>query len=115
MHRPFRVPQVPLLPIVSAVSCVALMASLAVDTWIRFLVWMALGVVVYYAYGKQHSLVGKRADGSLGFAEEELKSTWRAEEDSGWVGPRSARRSPHDEPDRPAGPGRDQDGSDPER
>ncbi|GAB3771708.1 APA family basic amino acid/polyamine antiporter [Nocardioides ginsengisegetis] len=55
MERPFRTPQVPLLPVVSALSCVALMASLAVDTWIRFLVWLAIGMVVYFGYGRSHS------------------------------------------------------------
>ena len=55
MKRPFRTPQVPLLPIVSALSCVALMASLAVETWLRFLAWLAVGLVVYAFYGRRHS------------------------------------------------------------
>ena len=55
MKRPFRTPSVPLLPIVSAVLCVALMTNLAVETWLRFLVWLALGLVVYLAYGRKHS------------------------------------------------------------
>ena len=59
MRRPFRAPQVPLLPIVSALSCVALMASLAVDTWIRFLVWLAIGLVVYFGYGRRHSVLAR--------------------------------------------------------
>ncbi|WP_395726196.1 amino acid permease [Nakamurella sp.] len=119
LERSFKVPFMPVLPILSVVACLWLMINLTAITWIRFLAWMALGVVVYFAYGKRHSLVGRRADGSLGFAEEELKSTWRAEEDSGWVGPRSARRPSggpaHDHPDRPGGPGRDQDGSESDR
>ncbi len=52
---PFRTPQVPLLPVVSAVSCVALMTNLAVETWLRFLVWLALGLIAYAVYGHQHS------------------------------------------------------------
>ena len=55
MKRPFRAPQVPLLPIVSAVSCVALMTNLAIETWLRFLVWLALGLLVYVFYGRRHS------------------------------------------------------------
>ena len=55
MDRPFRTPQVPWLPIISAVTCVALMASLATETWLRFLVWLALGMLVYVFYGRTHS------------------------------------------------------------
>jgi APA family basic amino acid/polyamine antiporter len=47
MPRPFRTPQVPLLPIVSALLCLALMSSLAVETWLRFLVWLAVGLAIY--------------------------------------------------------------------
>lgn len=61
MKRPFRTPLVPLVPIASVVCCVGLMASLAVETWLRFLVWLVLGFVVYAAYGYRHSKVGKRA------------------------------------------------------
>ena len=55
MKRPFRTPAVPWLPILSAVLCVGLMSSLAVETWVRFLVWLAIGLVVYVAYGRTHS------------------------------------------------------------
>ncbi|MET0952255.1 MAG: amino acid permease, partial [Aeromicrobium sp.] len=58
MKRPFRVPQVPILPIASAVACVALMSNLAIETWLRFLVWLALGLVVYFVYGRRHSRLG---------------------------------------------------------
>ena len=43
MKRPFRMPLVPLLPIVSAVACVVLMTNLALETWLRFLVWLVIG------------------------------------------------------------------------
>lgn len=55
MKRPFRTPWVPILPLVTVFSCVGLMASLKVDTWLRFLVWLVLGFVVYFAYGYRHS------------------------------------------------------------
>ncbi len=55
MKRPFRVPNVPLLPTISAVSCVALMTNLAVETWLRFLVWLAMGMLIYFVYGRRHS------------------------------------------------------------
>jgi basic amino acid/polyamine antiporter, APA family len=51
LRRPFRTPLAPVLPIISAVLCVALMANLAIETWLRFLVWLALGFVVYFGYG----------------------------------------------------------------
>lgn len=55
LKRPFRTPQVPLLPVVSAVLCVGLMTNLAVETWLRFLVWLVLGLVVYALYGRKHA------------------------------------------------------------
>jgi APA family basic amino acid/polyamine antiporter len=55
MERPFRMPQVPLLPIISAAACVALMANLAVETWLRFLVWLVIGLLIYFLYGRTHS------------------------------------------------------------
>jgi APA family basic amino acid/polyamine antiporter len=65
LRRGFRVPWVPLLPIASIVACLWLMLNLTGLTWVRFAVWMALGVVVYLCYGKRHSLLGKREAGIL--------------------------------------------------
>ena len=61
LERSFKVPFMPVLPILSVVACLWLMINLTAITWVRFLVWMALGVVVYYAYGRRKSLVGQRA------------------------------------------------------
>jgi APA family basic amino acid/polyamine antiporter len=55
MKRPFRTPLVPLVPILSALSCVALMSALAVETWLRFIVWLAVGMAIYFFYGRKHS------------------------------------------------------------
>nr|WP_239521963.1 amino acid permease [Geodermatophilus sabuli] len=55
LERSFRVPLVPALPIVSALACLWLMLNLPADTWLRFLVWMALGIAVYFGYGRRHS------------------------------------------------------------
>ena len=60
MKRPFRVPQVPLLPIVSAVFCVGLMTNLALETWLRFLVWLVLGLAIYFFYGRTHSRLAQQ-------------------------------------------------------
>lgn len=65
MERPFRTPSVPLLPIVSAVCCVGLMSSLAVETWLRFLVWLVIGLAVYAGYGFKHSKLGQGARGKV--------------------------------------------------
>lgn len=55
MPRPFRVPLVPVVPVVSALACLGLMSSLAVETWLRFLVWLLIGLIVYFTYGRHHS------------------------------------------------------------
>ncbi|MEZ0342637.1 APC family permease [Mycobacterium sp. pV006] len=60
LQRGFRTPGVPWLPIVSIIACVWLMLNLSGMTWIRFGIWMAIGVVVYFLYGRRHSLLGKR-------------------------------------------------------
>ena len=59
--RPFRTPLVPLVPILGIVSCFYLMAGLPVDTWARLIIWMALGLAIYFLYGRRHSKVGLMA------------------------------------------------------
>jgi APA family basic amino acid/polyamine antiporter len=51
--RPFRTPWVPLVPILGALAAVAQMASLPKDTWLRLFIWMALGGIVYFFYGRK--------------------------------------------------------------
>ena len=58
LPRAFRVPIVPVVAGLAVVMCVYLMLNLTGDTWIRFLVWMAIGIVVYFAYGRRHSRLG---------------------------------------------------------
>jgi APA family basic amino acid/polyamine antiporter len=53
--RPFRVPLVPFFPILGALLCLILMLSLPVLTWLRFFVWLGLGLIVYFIYGLGHS------------------------------------------------------------
>ncbi|AZH84162.1 amino acid permease [Plantibacter sp. VKM Ac-2885] len=65
LPRAFRVPWSPFLPILSAVLCVWLMLNLTTLTWVRFLVWLALGFIIYFAYSRRHSIVGKKARGEL--------------------------------------------------
>ena len=61
LPRPFRTPFVPAVPILGMLSCGALMYGLGIDTWVRLVVWMAIGLVIYFAYGRRHSRLG-RAD-----------------------------------------------------
>ena len=56
--RPFRVPLFPVIPALGIVLCGYLMVSLPWMTWIRFLVWLVIGLVVYAAYGHCHARVG---------------------------------------------------------
>lgn len=59
-HRPFKVPFGPVFPILGIVSCFWLMLSLPVITWIRFLVWLDIGIAIYWSYGRRNSpLVNK--------------------------------------------------------
>lgn len=53
--RGFRVPFVPFLPVLSILACLMLMISLPLETWIRFIVWMGLGLLVYFFYGYRKS------------------------------------------------------------
>lgn len=53
--RPFRVPFGPVFPILGILSCSYLMLSLPVLTWVRFLLWLDIGMVVYWFYGRTHS------------------------------------------------------------
>ncbi|MFD6351103.1 APC family permease [Nocardia tengchongensis] len=57
LPRGFTVPWVPFIPILSVIACAWLMFNLSVETWLRFVIWMALGMVVYFAYGRRHSLL----------------------------------------------------------
>jgi basic amino acid/polyamine antiporter, APA family len=55
MERPFRVPFSPVIPVLSALACLYLMTNLSIETWLRFAVWMVLGVVFYFVYGRRNA------------------------------------------------------------
>ncbi|HNI69998.1 MAG TPA: amino acid permease C-terminal domain-containing protein, partial [Marmoricola sp.] len=59
--RPFKVPFSPVIPILSAVICSYLMLTLPLETWVRFLIWMVLGFVIYFAYGYKRSRLARAA------------------------------------------------------
>jgi APA family basic amino acid/polyamine antiporter len=58
-ERPFRAPFVPFVPIAGVVSCLILMFSLGPENWTRLFVWLAIGMVIYFAYGRHHSVLAK--------------------------------------------------------
>jgi APA family basic amino acid/polyamine antiporter len=58
LHRAFRTPAAPVVAMLAVLLCVYLMLNLTGATWIRFLIWMALGFVVYFLYSARHSRVG---------------------------------------------------------
>ncbi|MEQ8168145.1 MAG: amino acid permease [Candidatus Eremiobacterota bacterium] len=55
LKRPFKVPFVPLVPILGIGSCIFLMANLVLVAWIRFIVWLAIGLIIYFIYGIKHT------------------------------------------------------------
>ena len=55
--RPFRVPGVPLVPILGILFCLLLMAGLPLATWLRLLVWLAVGLTIYFTYVRRHSIL----------------------------------------------------------
>ncbi|MDH4273403.1 MAG: amino acid permease [Gammaproteobacteria bacterium] len=55
LHRPFKTPLMPFIPLLGILFCLYLMASLPFITWIRFAIWLAFGIIVYFAYSYRHS------------------------------------------------------------
>ncbi len=64
--RPFKVPLVPLVPVLGVLGCLLLMFSLPAHNWARLFIWMAIGLVVYAAYGYRHSVLRRRGAGVAG-------------------------------------------------
>src|SRR6266576_3083831 len=60
--RPFRVPLVPLFPVLGVFFCGVLMLSLPILTWIRFFVWLVLGLLIYFLYSVRHSRLRQGID-----------------------------------------------------
>jgi len=58
LERAYRTPAVPLVPILAVLASLWLMLNLPGETWLRFGIWMALGLAVYFAYGRRHSRLG---------------------------------------------------------
>jgi APA family basic amino acid/polyamine antiporter len=59
LPRAFRCPGVPVVPLLAVAACVFLMVNLQWITWVAFLVWLAIGLAVYFGYSRRHSLLGR--------------------------------------------------------
>ena len=59
LKRPFKTPFFPVVPILGMVTSLGVMASLPRDTWIRLILWMLIGIVIYFTYGRRRSKIGK--------------------------------------------------------
>ena len=70
LQRGFTVPWMPVIPVLAIIACVWLMLNLSALTWIRFVIWMAIGVVFYLVYSRNHSMVGRRERGEIPSAPE---------------------------------------------
>jgi amino acid transporter len=59
-ERPFRAPLVPLVPILGILSCLLLMFSLPWENWTRLIGWLLIGFVIYFGYGRYHSVLAQQ-------------------------------------------------------
>ena len=59
-NRPFRAPLVPLVPILGILTCLLLMFSLPVENWYRLIIWLIIGLVIYFSYGRRHSIMAQQ-------------------------------------------------------
>ena len=57
LKRPFKTPLFPLVPILGVLSSLGVMATLPGDTWVRLIVWMAIGIAIYFLYSRHHSKI----------------------------------------------------------
>ncbi len=59
-ERPFRAPLVPIVPILGIAMCLLLMFSLPAENWLRLIIWLLIGFVIYFSYGRYHSVMARR-------------------------------------------------------
>lgn len=58
IYRPFKTPFFPYVPILGVLTSIAVMLSLPIDTWLRLIIWLVIGLVIYFLYGKRNSKLG---------------------------------------------------------
>ena len=59
LPRAFRCPGVPVVPVLAVASCLFLMVNLQAVTWVAFVVWLLIGMVIYFGYSRRHSKLSK--------------------------------------------------------
>ena len=74
-HRPFKVPGGSVIPVLGVLSCLYLMVSLSVMTWVRLLVWLDIGMLIYWFYGRTHSPLADQRERTARSGGEELGNT----------------------------------------
>jgi len=65
-ERKFKCLWVPVVPLFTILSCFYLMSALPIVTWIRFIIWLLVGLVIYFMYGRHHSILQKSKPGQYG-------------------------------------------------
>lgn len=78
LNRPFKVPFSPVIPILTVLVAAFLMNNLPLDTWLRLIVWMSIGLVVYFAYSYNHSNLAKGTDADNSVTELNYKPPFAA-------------------------------------
>jgi APA family basic amino acid/polyamine antiporter len=61
-NRPFRAPLVPLVPILGILTCLLLMFSLPAENWYRLIIWLLIGLLIYFGYGRSHSIMAQQRE-----------------------------------------------------
>lgn len=72
-ERPFKAPFVPLVPILGIATCLLLMFSLPSENWLRLIVWLLIGFVIYFGYGRRHSVLAQQPSEEPVFAKSEIR------------------------------------------
>ena len=72
-ERPFKAPLVPLMPILGIATCLLLMFSLPAENWMRLIIWLLIGLVIYFGYGRRHSVLANQPSEEPVFAKSEIR------------------------------------------
>jgi APA family basic amino acid/polyamine antiporter len=72
-ERPFKAPLVPLMPILGIATCLLLMFSLPPENWMRLIIWLLIGLVIYFGYGRRHSVMANQPSEEPVFAKSEIR------------------------------------------